>query len=74
MVGYTDSTGSHDHQICVCRGSVLTPSPVRLLIAGRRRQPYRTSGMGPANPIASNSTAEGKAQNRRVEITLVPLQ
>ncbi|EDE3938804.1 DNA-3-methyladenine glycosylase I [Salmonella enterica subsp. enterica serovar Infantis] len=34
----------------------------------------RTSGMGPANPIASNSTAEGKAQNRRVEITLSPLQ
>jgi outer membrane protein OmpA-like peptidoglycan-associated protein len=30
--------------------------------------------MGPANPIASNGTAEGKAQNRRVEITLSPLQ
>ena len=33
----------------------------------------RTQGLGPANPIASNSTAEGKAQNRRVEITLSPL-
>ena len=34
----------------------------------------RTTGAGPDNPIASNSTAEGKAQNRRVEITLSPLQ
>ncbi|MGS6309135.1 hypothetical protein ACVGV5_20820, partial [Enterobacter sichuanensis] len=34
----------------------------------------RTTGMGPANPIASNRTAEGKAHIRRVEITLSPLQ
>ncbi|MGM3313311.1 OmpA family lipoprotein, partial [Enterobacter hormaechei subsp. steigerwaltii] len=26
------------------------------------------------NPIASTSTAEGKAQNRRVELTLSPVQ
>ncbi len=33
----------------------------------------RTQGLGPANPIASDGTAEGKARNRRVEITLSPL-
>jgi Outer membrane protein and related peptidoglycan-associated (lipo)proteins len=33
-----------------------------------------TSGVGPDQPIASNSTAEGKAQNRRVTITLSPTQ
>jgi len=27
-------------------------------------------GFGDANPVASNSTAEGRAQNRRVELTL----
>jgi chemotaxis protein MotB len=27
-------------------------------------------GFGEANPVASNDTAEGQAQNRRVELTL----
>lgn len=31
-----------------------------------------TRGLGPALPIASNDTAEGRAQNRRVEVTLTP--
>ena len=45
-----------------------------LITQGVEANRIRTSGMGPANPIASNSTAEGKAQNRRVEITLSPIQ
>jgi len=32
------------------------------------------TGMGPNNPIASNATAAGREQNRRVEITLINLQ
>jgi chemotaxis protein MotB len=27
-------------------------------------------GFGDANPVASNATPEGRAQNRRVELTL----
>lgn len=29
-------------------------------------------GLGEANPVASNATAEGKAQNRRVEVYILP--
>jgi chemotaxis protein MotB len=28
-------------------------------------------GMGETNPVASNSTPDGRSQNRRIEVTLV---
>ncbi|WP_122051013.1 OmpA family lipoprotein [Salmonella enterica] len=73
VVGYTDSTGSHDLNMRLSqqRADSVASSLIPQGVAPSR---IRTSGMGPANPIASNSTAEGKAQNRRVEITLSPLQ
>ena len=32
-----------------------------------------STGFGPANPVASNDTDLGRAQNRRVEIKLTPM-
>ncbi|WP_318371148.1 OmpA family lipoprotein [Enterobacter sp.] len=72
VVGYTDSTGGKDLNMRLSqqRADAVASS---LITQGVDAGRLRTSGMGPANPIASNSTEDGKAQNRRVEITLSPL-
>lgn len=72
VVGYTDSTGSQDLNMRLSqqRADSVANS---LIVQGVEASRVRTQGMGPANPIASNSTTEGKAQNRRVEITLSPM-
>ncbi len=71
--GYTDSTGSFEHnqQLSERRAqSVANFFVSRNIPAGR----LRTTGFGPRNPIASNDTAAGREQNRRVELDLLPIQ
>lgn len=69
IVGHTDSTGSDAINNPL---SVQRANSVRDYIAARgvdsRR--VRTEGHGSREPIASNATDAGRAQNRRVEIFL----
>ena len=39
---------------------------------GVKQSRFEVMGMGSSNPIASNSTAAGRAQNRRTEIKIIP--
>ncbi|MBI3800279.1 MAG: OmpA family protein [Deltaproteobacteria bacterium] len=41
-----------------------------LIAQGVKPSLVSAQGLGEANPVASNDTAEGRAQNRRVELTL----
>ncbi|HTQ71967.1 MAG TPA: OmpA family protein [Acidocella sp.] len=43
-----------------------------LISQGVKPDLVEAKGYGDANPVASNSTASGRAQNRRVELTLSP--
>lgn len=72
VAGHTDSDGSeaYNQQLSERRAQ----SVVSYLISrGIRGDRFLTVGAGETRPIASNATPEGKAQNRRVEITIVPL-
>lgn len=72
VVGYTDSTGSAqlNKRLSTERADSVANA---LILQGISINRLSTFGAGPSNPIASNATPEGRAQNRRVEITLVPL-
>ena len=43
-----------------------------LVSQGMNQSLVSAQGFGEANPVASNDTAKGRAQNRRVELTLAP--
>jgi outer membrane protein OmpA-like peptidoglycan-associated protein len=72
VAGHTDSTGTdaYNQQLSERRASsVAGYLRTRQVLADR----VITVGMGEARPIASNESTEGRQQNRRVELTLVPL-
>jgi outer membrane protein OmpA-like peptidoglycan-associated protein len=70
IVGHTDSSGPLDHNMDL---SVRRAESVRSYIIANNVNGNRlaTKGLGPKEPIADNATADGKAQNRRVEISIV---
>lgn len=65
--GYTDSTGSRAHNEEL---SMRRAQAVRDVLQSRGVKPEQmlVEGMGPEKPVASNATASGRAQNRRVEL------
>jgi outer membrane protein OmpA-like peptidoglycan-associated protein len=70
--GYTDSRGTDDANIAL---SQRRAEAVRTYLVSRGYEPDRiqAQGMGKSQPIASNDNAEGRANNRRVEIVLGPV-
>ena len=73
VAGHTDSVGDAAYNQTLSEQRAAT---VANDLAGRGviRDRMITIGAGETRPIASNDTEAGRAQNRRVEITLVPLQ
>jgi outer membrane protein OmpA-like peptidoglycan-associated protein len=72
VAGHTDSTGAEDYnqQLSERRArSVVAYLGTRSVLADR----MISIGAGETRPIASNDTDVGRQQNRRVELTLVPL-
>ncbi|MDF2374202.1 MAG: OmpA family protein [Rhizobiaceae bacterium] len=72
VYGFTDSTGSDQYNLNL---SQQRAQSVSSYLSGQGIDPRRmyVTGFGEARPIASNATESGRAQNRRVEIQIVPL-
>ena len=73
VTGYTDSTGNDSINIPL---SQAREQSVANYLAGQgvARTRINAQGIGSANPIADNSTAAGREQNRRVEIAVYAVQ
>ena len=72
VAGHTDSVGSDDYNQQL---SERRANSVASYLSGHGVDRTRmvTIGAGEGHPVASNDTDAGRAQNRRVEITIVPV-
>lgn len=73
IAGHTDNVGSDASNLQL---SQQRANSVRTYLASAGVAPQRMQavGFGESRPVADNSTDAGRAQNRRVEITLIPVQ
>ncbi|MCB2130685.1 MAG: OmpA family protein [Rhodobacteraceae bacterium] len=71
VIGHTDSDGSAVYNLDL---SQRRANSVAAILRGAGVSPYRIRayGAGEDQPVASNLTEAGKAQNRRVEILIIP--
>ena len=69
IYGYTDSKGTDSYNLSL---SDRRAAAVRTYLASKGVSSSRmnTMGMGEADPVASNDTDAGRAQNRRVEFAI----
>lgn len=70
IYGYTDITGSAEFNLTLSQKraeSVKNYLASKGLVSSR----FKTTGKGIADPIATNDTAEGRTQNRRVEFAIL---
>ena len=72
VIGHTDSQGSDSFNKQLSERRALAVAGA-LTTAGVDPSRVRAEGRGEAQPEASNTTAEGRSENRRVEIYLKPV-
>ncbi len=71
VAGHTDSTGSEalNQQLSERRSSAVRNALIKKNVDPRR---VETVGFGEAQPVADNSTENGRQLNRRVQVTITP--
>lgn len=71
VTGHTDNTGSAAYNQDLSERRAMSVSQV-LRSGGVASSRIRVVGAGESQPIATNATAAGRQQNRRVDITITP--
>lgn len=71
VIGHTDNAGTASYNLNLSRQRAASVTNV-LLNQGVAAYRVTSIGRGEDQPVASNLTPEGRAQNRRVEIVIIP--
>jgi outer membrane protein OmpA-like peptidoglycan-associated protein len=69
IFGYTDNTGSAAYNVTLSEKRAQSVKAY-LVSKGLKSKRFKTYGYGIEDPIASNETADGRSQNRRVEFAI----
>ena len=72
IVGHTDSTGSEQHNMQLSQQRAQAVAQF-LTARGVDSQRVLTWGRGESEPIATNDTEAGRAENRRVDVVIKPI-
>lgn len=70
IFGYTDSTGKPEYNLTLS-GQRAASVKSYLVSKGLSSSRFKTTGVGIANPIATNDTPDGRSKNRRVEFAIL---
>jgi len=71
VAGHTALAGSDEGHLEISLGRAQAVADYLVLLGARRESEITAVGYGADYPIADNSTEAGRAQNRRVEITIL---
>lgn len=73
VVGHTDSVGSEDYNMILSKNRAYAVTNF-LTGKGLSSERFTTNWFGESQPMHNNSTATGRAQNRRVNVAILPNQ
>ena len=72
VTGHTDNVGGHEYNQKLSEARAITVRNWLAEQSGLSVSRFGIHGYGDVRPLADNDTEEGKAKNRRVEVTIVP--
>ena len=70
LVGHTDAEGALEGNIALSKRRATAVMERLVSVYGVEAAQVSADGVGFLSPLASNLTADGRAQNRRVEVVL----
>lgn len=72
VVGHTDSVGADDMNMTLSKNRAESVTNYFVKRKGLSPNRFTTNWYGETAPVADNSTAEGRAKNRRVNLAIIP--